>query len=146
MKTQGEAIRHVVSVLEQALWKVPYFSMPNTAHAGVVPIPTVTPGAKQRYPDVVATKSGVLLLAEIEPRLTSAIEREIVKRFENHDAALEDRSLWHSWSSRVREVTGVEMPSRFSPRHQLVVCQMVEHRFTDRMEIIPVDYYVPPET
>jgi hypothetical protein len=144
MKSQGEAIRHVIQELGTAGWTVVFYSMPNTAHSGVVPIPTVLPGARQRYPDVVATKGGLLLLAEIEPRLTSQVELEIQSRFLDHDAALQDQAIWHSWRSRVAAVTGLPMPDYFVPRHQLVVCQRVPHRIEPEMEIIAADDYAAP--
>jgi hypothetical protein len=144
MRTQGEAITHVMRKLIDASWTVVFFSMPNTAHTGVVPIPTVTPGASQRYPDVVATKRDVLLLAEIEPRLTTAVEREIRRRFLDHDAALIHDNNWRSWSRRVEMVTGVTLPQTFLPKHQLVICRTVERQVHFEIEIISADSYCPP--
>lgn len=144
MKTQGEAIRHVVASLTSFSWTVVYFSMPNTAHAGVVPIPTLSGGAKQRYPDVVATKADRLLLVEVEPRLSSAVEAEILRRFRHHDEALSDQSIWQSWSSRVQEITGVHLPARFDPFHQLVICRPVEPRREGTYEMVSANDYQPP--
>lgn len=144
MISQGMAIRHVVEVLQENQWAVAFFSMPNTAHTGVVPIPTVTPGARQRYPDVVATKDDVLLLAEIEPRLTPAVRREITRRFTHHDEALSDTPTWRRWSSRVFTATGVRLPEDFLPRHQLVVCQSVDPELAENMQIISAEHYAPP--
>lgn len=144
--TQGAVIRDVVTILGVSGWTVAFFSMPNTAHVDVVPIPVASPNRMQRYPDVVAFDAERVLLVEVEPSLSVDVETEIRRRFRDHDDALSDPAVWAAWKARVEQTTGLRLPPHFLPLHQLVVCRPCSRRIEPGLEIVSVKDYAPPPT
>lgn len=110
MGTQGGTIAAIACALETARWQIVFKCVPNRAHVGVVPIP-VTGGAKQRYPDIVASRGQVLRLIEVEPVLSEVVANDIVERFTQQREALAIPALWELWRERIRTIAGIALPS-----------------------------------
>lgn len=111
----------IKSQLLAAGWHVVYACVPNTAHLGVIPIPSSGPRSRQRYPDIVAVRGGVTRLIEIEPRLTRAVLSDIAGRFDDHVDALTTSSVWTTWCESIDKRNAFLMPEVFRPQLDLVV-------------------------
>lgn len=120
---QGEVTRAVSRLLQAAGWRVVYSCVPNTPHIGVIPIPTPSGSARQRYPDILATDGEVVRLVEIEPRLTRGVATNIIERLGEQVTALSGDEVWEPWRRHVERSHGVLMPPHFVPRADLVICE-----------------------
>jgi len=123
MAGQGKVTLAVAASLEHEAWSVAYVCIPNTPHVGVVAIPTKQGTSRQRYPDIVAVKDGVLALVEVEMTLTGSVADDIVERFREMRAALQDRETYAMWSEAVSRSCSVDLPTR-----PTVVCCLVTTR------------------
>lgn len=121
--TQGDAIRSAMVKLELSGWETIFYSMPNTAHINVVPIPTPLGSSQQRYPDIVATNGEQMLLVEVEPRFSVQVVAEIATRFHDANQALSVPAKWRAWRAAIRGRTGKLLPEVFVPEFHLLVCQ-----------------------
>jgi len=119
---QGDVTRAACRLLQAARWTVVYSCVPNTPHVGVIPIPTPSGSARQRYPDILATDGTVVRLVEVEPRLTRGVATNIIQRLGEQVGALSVAEAWESWRRHVEESHGLSMPREFVPRTDLVVC------------------------
>ncbi len=116
--------------------------VPNTAHTGVVPIPTAAGSGRQRYPDLLAIRGDVTLLVEVEPALLTSVAEHTVERFGEQVAALRDHEVWCTWREHVETIHSVTMPLRFTPRTVLVVCSpvsRVQRRHVATLEALGVE-------
>lgn len=125
MAGQGATTRLVAKTLSDNGWIVVYKCIPNTPHTSVVPIPTPNGTSNQRYPDVLAYRSIVTRLVEVEIALTKATAFDIIKRFGEMIDALNNTSLWSSWKSKIETDTGHKLPELFSPKCDLVLCNQI---------------------
>lgn len=121
MASQGAVTQAVVAALTAAGWSVLYRCLPNTAHIGVVPIPTPTGAGNQRYPDVVALRDGVLRLIEVEHRLSEDVGNDISLRFAEMRTSLADKEVWIPWRRRISDSSGVAVPKVCRVEAELVV-------------------------
>lgn len=125
MAGQSSIIRQTREALQRAGWIVAYVCIPNTAHVGVVPIPTPEGVSRQRYPDIVCMKGEITRLVEVEMRLNENVARDILLRFTEMNAALRRPERWELWRTQVARECGVKMPERFVPRFDLILCSAV---------------------
>ena len=131
MAGQGSVINAVARALSAAEWVVVFTCTPNTAHHNVVPIPTVSGGAKQRYPDILAVRQGITRLVEVELTLNERVLQEIIERFEDDLAAFAETIAWNRWRDHVGASTGIKLPAAFVPDFQLVICRGLSARDQD---------------
>lgn len=126
--TQGDAIRSAMAKLEQEGWETVFYSMPNTAHVNVVPIPTPLGSSRQRYPDIVATNGELTLFVEVEPKFSAHVVAEIATRFHDANQALSVPAKWSAWRAAIRGRTGKLLPEFFKPEFHLLVCTAPKNR------------------
>lgn len=110
MAGQGKTTRGYAEKLRQDGWNILFLCIPNSVHAGVVPIMTSHGVSKQRYPDIAALNGNIILLVEVEMALTDAITEDIALRFREMRYSLSNPEIYRAWASKIETATGLDMP------------------------------------
>lgn len=111
MAGQGKVTLSVANQLESAGWHVAYVCVPNTPHVGAVAIPTKHGSSRQRYPDIVAGRSTVLAVVEVEMNLSRGVALDIIERFREMRTSLLDTPTYEMWRDAVRRECAVVLPA-----------------------------------
>lgn len=129
MAGQGQVIRDIASLLKAEDWDVIFVCIPNSAHEGVVPIPTLKGSTKQRYPDILSCRKNILRLTEVEISLSASIAKKAIERFSDMSGSLSSKDSYLAWSQRVLGLTGKQLPVEPNIICELVVCTKLEPTF-----------------
>ena len=121
MAKQGDVTRKYANSLTLDGWSVAYVCIPNTAHIGVVPIPTAHGSSKQRYPDIVALKGNRLLIVEVEISLNEYVYEDITLRFSEMNYSLSNEDLFLNWRWLVSHNCGTDIPLDVNIENQLII-------------------------
>lgn len=107
-----------------------YTCIPNSAHVGVVPIPTSHGVSKQRYPDIAALKQDRLLFVEVELALSETVVTDIILRFKEMRQALNNPKVYTDWANKIADLTKLRVPPNPTVETLLVI---VNQRPADRI-------------
>ena len=146
MAKQGKVTKDYANLLSHDGWNIAYVCIPNTAHIGVVPIPTPHGTGKQRYPDIVAFKDKRLLIVEVEILLNEYVYEDISLRFSEMNYSLNDKSVFSSWSGLVSNYLGIDIPKDINIENQLLIIKPIKpeyFKYKDLLELANIEVVLP---